>query len=220
MQNDFVRPNGRLTIYPEKTDGSYFSYLSASKLTLSVRRIKEKFDEAVRNGNKDILWINTLDFHSQWDSELSDEPDFVKTFPPHCIAGSWGAQNVQGLELIDPDFINHYGAGFVNEADLQSTTQELVFTKDVFSIWDGNPNFRELMQFFVKEDTEIYIFGVTTQICVHAAVKGFFENFKNPKVFVVEDCIAPIQEIPVDPVYDEWKQLGISGFIKQNEVII
>ena len=66
----------------------------------------------------------------------------------------------------------------------------------------------------------VQVFGVTTQICVHQTIKGFFENFKNPKVFVVEDCIAPIQEIPVDPVYDEWKQLGISGFIKQNEVII
>ena len=41
-----------------------------------------------------IRVINTSDFHYPGSAELSDAPDFLNTFPQHCMANSSGAEYV------------------------------------------------------------------------------------------------------------------------------
>ena len=75
-QYDFMRPDGRLYVKgAEQIEGNLV------RLTELARR-------------KGIKVVNTADWHRKDSLELSNNPDFANTFPPHCL------QNTRGAEFI------------------------------------------------------------------------------------------------------------------------
>ena len=62
--------------------------------------VADKLAEYVRSGlagRRYDLIITTQDWHRDPGAHFSDKPDFVNTWPPHCVAGTHGAEIVAGL---------------------------------------------------------------------------------------------------------------------------
>lgn len=121
--------------------------------------------------------VATQDWHIDPDSHFSEEPDFVDSWPEHCVADSYGAQ-IRGpvkTELIDQFFKKgHYSAAYsgfegVNEGD-QGLAEWL----------------RE------QEITHLDVCGIATDHCVRATVlDALKEGFK---VRVLRGMCSPVDD--------------------------
>ena len=75
-QYDFMRPDGKLYVQgAERIEGNL------AKLTELA-------------ATKGIKVVNTADWHNKDSKELSENPDFIQTFPEHCMESTLGAKFV------------------------------------------------------------------------------------------------------------------------------
>ncbi len=49
-----------------------------------------------------IPHVASADDHELTDDEISEEPDFETTYPPHCLRGTRGARKIEATEQEDP----------------------------------------------------------------------------------------------------------------------
>src|SRR5579884_3515782 len=56
--------------------------------------------EAARTAG--LVHVASADDHELSDPEISDEPDFESTWPPHCLRGTPGAEKVPETRQRDP----------------------------------------------------------------------------------------------------------------------
>jgi len=73
-QVDFMLPSGSLAV-----PGAECLLPNLGRLTTAARAAG-------------ITIVHTADDHEPHDPEIADTPDFVETFPPHCLRGTPGAQ--------------------------------------------------------------------------------------------------------------------------------
>ena len=83
-QVDFMLPDGKLYV-PE-----------AEETIPAMKRLVEAAREA------GIVHVASADDHELTDPEISDDPDFRNTYPPHCLRGTRGAQKIPETEQDDP----------------------------------------------------------------------------------------------------------------------
>src|ERR671925_2161026 len=83
-QVDFMLPEGKL-------------YVPGAEATAPAMR---RLVEAARAAG--IPHVASADDHELTDEEISDEPDFRRTWPPHCLRGTRGARKVPETEQEDP----------------------------------------------------------------------------------------------------------------------
>ena len=119
------------------------------------------------------------------DAHLNDDSEF-EIFPPHCIMGTEGYQKI--VESLIPACEILPRDTKWEEIRLKDTTRQIMFEKATYDIWDyefGNP----LLERTVLENgiDTVIVYGVSTNICVAAAVKGFIE--RKIKVYLVTDAI-------------------------------
>ncbi len=76
-QFDFVDPKGKL-------------YVPEAELLKPVWKGLSIFA-----AEKKIKVVNTADFHEPESAELSKEPNFISTFPEHCMANTAGAAFIE-----------------------------------------------------------------------------------------------------------------------------
>src|SRR4030043_1528975 len=88
-QKDFINPDGALYIKDAELIKSQLKYLT----------------EYAKENN--IRVINTADRHTENDTEISDKPDFKKTFPKHCMLGTDGLNFIDETE-VDLKEYNYY----------------------------------------------------------------------------------------------------------------
>lgn len=184
-QNDFMNSDGKLYV-PGATD--------------IKENIKHLVDEHEKN---DGCIIYTQDWHHYDSKELSESPDYVNTFPKHCMAGTLGA------ELIDEVRPNRYDTVINWDQDMSLSVLprsfKILLRKDKFDFVTGNPNSTELMSIIKNEFDEVNIIGVSGNICVNYAALGL--RNMGFKVNVVEKCIASLPNIPSCDI--EWEKRGI-----------
>src|SRR4051812_21225420 len=63
----------------------------------------------------DIKVINTADSHDQNSAELSNAPNYITTFPPHCMKDTKGAQYVPATAPKNPYVIDWRQKDFSTE---------------------------------------------------------------------------------------------------------
>lgn len=100
------------------------------------------------------------------DAHIKDDPEF-RVWGEHAIDGTWGSEIVEPLKSF-PDYIikkRHYDAFFGTDLD------SLLRALDI---------------------TNIYIFGISTDICVEHTCAGAFYRYYNVKV--VSDLCACIDQ--------------------------
>src|SRR5262245_18022877 len=117
-----------------------------------------------------IVHIASADDHELTDPEISDEPDFENTYPPHCLRGTRGALRIPETEQLDPLPLGPtpYPPGVLR--DLVRERRELLLLKKSYSVFT-NPSAEPLLQ--ILRPDEIVVFGVATDVCDHAAIMGF-----------------------------------------------
>lgn len=201
-QKDFMEKDGNLYI-----KGAEEIVPNLEKLTLVAKELN-------------IQVINTMDSHSKGDGELSDTPDFINTFPEHCMIGT------DGISFIDATYPhkfgreNYYILPNVNDGNKFFDTEKInksrniIIPKDKFDVFIGNPNTEDFIK-HINPD-EIFIYGVATNVCVNCAVLGLLQRGFN--VTIVEDAIKELPSLPIKEIIDNWIKKG-ANFITTNELI-
>ncbi len=150
-----------------------------------------------------IQVVNTADHHFPDAKELSETPDFVSTFPPHCMADTSGANYMDETQPEDPKIIQWDKIYSNNEIESFRSCRNLVVLKDVFDVFEGNPNTQRLLKSLAPQ--KVFVYGVTTNVCVDCAVCGLAKQ--NIQVFVIEDAIKELPNIPLP--FEKWDDLGV-----------
>lgn len=198
-QFDFMRPEGKLYVPGAETIIDTIS---------EVRRF------ALDNGYSIVA---DIDWHSHDNDEISDNPDFERTFPPHCMAGGPGSKRVGYLgelpieyvpiEKMDADDLRQLVAG--DQFHVVIKKNEL----DVFS----NPNTAELVKMIGPK--KVFIFGVALDFCVSCVVHGL-RRFEGIKLCVLKDAVKGLGTKPESEILDEFRDMGVEftefGVLKGN----
>jgi nicotinamidase/pyrazinamidase len=180
-QVDFMYPHGKL-------------YVPGAKHTIPA--MQRLVDAARASG---IVHVASADDHELTDAEISDEPDFLNTYPPHCLRGTRGALKIPETEQEDPVPLT---LELLPERYLDGR-EFLILTKtfDVFT----NPNTDVLLDRL--DPDEVVVFGVATDVCDDAAIRGLLARGR--KVTFVEDAARGLDEERAAICTAFWRENGV-----------
>jgi len=194
-QVDFMEPSGKLYV-PGAAD---------------VAAAMERLVDASRAAG--VVHVASADDHELTDPELSDTPDFRNTFPPHCLRGTHGAEKILETKQRDPLPLSHvaYPPGLV--AELVTGRREILVLKKSFDVFT-NPNADALLA--ALDPDEIVVFGVATDVCDDAAIRGFLARGR--RVSFVEDAARGLDEARIAACTAVWRERGV-GFTTAEAVV-
>jgi nicotinamidase/pyrazinamidase len=160
-----------------------------------------------------VIHLATADDHELTDPELSDEPDYVSTYPPHCLRGTPGAARIPETAQLDPLPISltPYPPGLLPR--LVDGQRELLILKKTYSAF-SNPNLEAVLASLAP--SEAIVFGVATDVCNHAAIMGLLA--RGYEVAFVEDASSGLSEERVAAVLAQWRDGGVR-FTTTDEVV-
>src|SRR5437870_12467412 len=117
-----------------------------------------------------LTHVASADDHELADPEISDEPDWRNTYPPHCLRGTRGAQKIPETEQADPLPLSHipFPPGLV--PGLVEGRREILLLKKNFNVFT-NPNTDTLLDALGPEEN--VVFALATDVCDDAAIRGF-----------------------------------------------
>ena len=180
-QVDFMYPHGKL-------------YVPGAVHTIPA--MQRLVDAARASG---IVHVASADDHELTDAEIADEPDFLNTYPPHCLRGTRGALKIPETEQEDPVPLT---LELFPERYLEGR-EFLILTKtfDVFT----NPNTDVLLDRL--DPDEVVVFGVATDVCDDAAIRGLLARGR--KVTFVEDAARGLDEERAAICTAFWRENGV-----------
>ena len=108
-------------------------------------------------------------------AQEGEAPNFVTTWPVHCVAGTTGAD--YHPELILPDYTIHIKKG-------QGTPS--------YSMFEGHSDDGRTVEEILTnaEVTEVDVVGIATEHCVMASALDALTKFR--KVAVIKDLVVPV----------------------------
>jgi nicotinamidase/pyrazinamidase len=181
-QIDFIEPGGKL-------------YFDGAELALPA--MKRLVDAARAAG---IVHVASADDHELTDAEISDEPDYDVTWPPHCLRGTRGARKVAETEQADP-----VPLGLEPLPARYLRGREFLILKKAFDPFT-NPNAEVLLEHL--DPDEILLFGVATDICDDAAVRALLDRGRH--IRFVEDASRGVDAARVEQCTSEWRARGVA----------
>jgi nicotinamidase/pyrazinamidase len=146
-----------------------------------------------------IVHVASADDHELTDPEISEEPDFRTTYPPHCLRGTRGARKIPETEQDDPVPIT---LERLPERYLEG--REFLLLKKSFDVFT-NPNADRLLAWL--DPDEIVVFGVATDVCDDAAIRGFLDRGR--RVVFVEDAARGLDEERTATCTADWRERGV-----------
>ncbi len=160
-----------------------------------------------------LTHLATADDHELTDPEISDEPDYEATYPPHCLRGTPGAAKIQETAQLDPLplSLTPYPPGILPR--LVDGHRELLVLKKTYSAF-SNPNLEPVLAFL--SPSEVIVFGVATDVCNHAAIMGLLA--RGYEVAFVEDASRGLSDERVASVLAQWREGGVR-FTTTDEVV-
>jgi nicotinamidase/pyrazinamidase len=193
-QVDFMEPDGKLYV-PGAAD-----IVDALRLLVEWAR------------GEGLVHVASADDHELTDPEISDDPDFRNTFPPHCLRGTRGAAKIAATEQQDPLPLSlvPYPPGLVPE--LVGGRREILLLKKNFDVFT-NPNTDPLLD--ALDPDEIVVFGVATDVCNDAAIRAFLRRGR--RVVFVEDAARGLDEERTAACTASWRQGGVE-FVRAREL--
>jgi nicotinamidase/pyrazinamidase len=155
-----------------------------------------------------IPHVASADDHELTDAEISDQPDFSTTYPPHCLRGTRGAEKVPETTQEDP-----VPLALTDVPDKWLSGREFLLLKKHFDVFT-NPNTDRLLR--LLDPDEVILFGVATDVCDDAAVLGLVARGR--AVTFVEDAARGLDEARTAQALATWQQVGVR-FAKADEVV-
>ncbi len=190
-QFDFMREEGRLYVTGAEQIEPALEAVTATAAKYGIRV------------------VNTADSHQKGTKELSEKPDFKRTFPDHCMYGTSGAEFVPSTKPDDA-YVLDWRDKTLDET-LVASHRNLVLTKDDFDVFNrehGSPHVERVLELLKPE--RVFVYGVATNVCVDFAVRGLLERSTADRpieVYVVKDAIKGLPGIP-DPT-EAWVARGV-----------
>ena len=185
-QVDFMLPTGSLPVP------------GAEALLPNLGRLTE----AARAAGVTI--VHTADDHEPHDPEIAAAPDFIETFPAHCLRGTPGAARLAetaaapGAADIPPD-----GAVDVTAV---AAAPEVVLRKNRFDAF-SNPAARPLLAALAPDPVVVY--GVALEVCDRYAVEGMLALDAGFEIVLVEDAVAALDPARGAELVDDWRRRGV-----------
>ena len=189
-QIDFVHADGKLAV-----PGAEEVVPAMQKLVAAAREAG-------------IPHIASADDHELSDSEISEQPDFETTYPPHCLRGTRGARKIDETDQLDPVPI---GLEPLDEKWLRG--REFLLLKKHFDVFT-NPNTERLLERL--DPDEVILFGVATDVCDDAAIRGLLARGR--RVTFVEDAARGLDEARTARCLQAWREGGV-GFAGVDAVL-
>jgi len=175
VQNDF-------------TEGGALGVAGGAAVAAGVTRLLDE------RGDAYDLVVASRDWHdgdSDNGGHISDHPDFVATWPPHCISGTEGAEYHPALASDRIDVHIRKGQG-----------------KPAYSAFEGTDDFgkgiREVFQ--AHGVTDVDVVGIATDYCVRASALDAVAD--GERVRVLTDLIAGVADASSKAALDELASAG------------
>ena len=148
--------------------------------------------------------VASVDDHEPFDPEISDEPDFSNTYPPHCMRGTPGAEKIAETKQRDPLPLplTPIPPGLVPA--MVEGAREVVILKKNFNVFT-NPNAELLVE--ALDPDEIVLFGVATDVCNDAAIRGLLDRGRT--VTFVEEAARGLDTDRTTACTTAWRERGV-----------
>ena len=152
-----------------------------------------KISELLAGDHDYDLVVATRDHHIDPGSHFSDHPDFVDSWPPHCVVGTAGADFHDRLTFRD------FGAIF-DKGEYEAA----------YSGFEGRAADGESLQDWLSAHSaqQVDVVGIATDYCVRAtaldAAGGGFTTT------VLLDYTAAVAPERIDATYSDWAAAGVA----------
>jgi nicotinamidase/pyrazinamidase len=153
-----------------------------------------------------IQIIASSDDHVPGHRELSATPDFLETFPEHCMRGTPGAEKIAETALVSPLVVEpepQPHEAFARR--LWDHTGDVLVRKHWFDVFT-NPNTATLLEAW--DPTEIVVYGVALDVCDKYAIDGFLERGV-PRIHLVLDATRAIHPERSAALVAGWKKADV-----------
>jgi nicotinamidase/pyrazinamidase len=185
-QADFIEPGGKL----------YFAGAEEARPAMG------QLVKAARAAG--VVHVASCDQHELSDPEISQEPDFDSTWPPHCLLGTPGAEKIPETKQVDPLPLPLLPLPAPTLRGLLEGRREIVIPKKQYDPFT-NPNAEAMLE--TLDPDEILLFGVATDICDAAAVDALLRRGRN--IAFVEDAARGVDESRVASCIAAWHAAGV-----------
>jgi len=189
-QVDFVHPEGKLAV-----PGAMDAVPAMARLV-----------EAARAAG--IPHVASADDHELTDAEISEEPDYSSTYPPHCLRATPGAARIP--ETAQADAVP---LGLTDVPAKWLRGREFLLLKKSFDVFT-NPNTDRLLE--LLDPGEILLFGVATDVCDDAAIRGLLARGRT--VTFVEDASRGLDEARTAACVAAWRSGGVR-FVTSGQIL-
>jgi nicotinamidase/pyrazinamidase len=189
-QVDFVHADGKLAVPEAESAAPAMARLVAAARAAGIPHVA------------------SADDHELTDAEISREPNYATTYPPHCLRGTRGAAKIAETEQADPVPL---ALTDVPESWLRG--REFLLLKKSFDVFT-NPNADRLLN--LLDPAEVILFGVATDVCNDAAVRGLLARGR--AVTFVEEASRGLDEGRTRACTAAWREGGVR-FSSLEEVI-
>jgi nicotinamidase/pyrazinamidase len=187
-QVDFMRPDGKLYVPGAIGIGPALASLTRHAAAAGIVRVASVCDHVLE------------------DDEISDAPDLLTTFPPHCLRGTPGQAKVPETAFVDPVVVpNRPQDPAVLAARLARHRGEVLIEKNHFDVFT-NPNTSAVLD-ALAPDT-IVVYGVAQDVCDAHAIAGFLRR-GGLRVVFVEDAARPIDPARGAALLADWRRQGV-----------
>jgi nicotinamidase/pyrazinamidase len=188
-QVDFMRADGRL-------------YVTDSEAIIPV--LARLTDFAHRRG---IRVLASADDHVQGHRELSDAPDWITTFPEHCMRGTPGQRKIPETRLRNPLVIEPVPEDPVAlAARVRAHDGDLLFHKHWFDVFT-NPNLLPVIDALAP--LQVVLYGVALDVCDKYAIDGLLRHRPGVPITLVTDATRAIHPEATAALLDSWQRRGV-----------
>ena len=185
-QVDFIEPGGKLC------------FAGAEE----ARRAMGRIVEAARATG--AVHVASTDQHELSDPEISEQPDFDTTWPPHCLLGTRGAEKIPETKQLEPLPLPLLPVPHGILRRLLDGRREILIPKKHYDPFT-NPNTETMLDYL--DPDEILLFGVATEICDDAAVRALLRRGR--RIAFVEDAARGVDESRAAACIESWRELGV-----------
>lgn len=187
-QFDFMNPKGRLYVP------------GAEKIIDNISRVRTF---ALAGGYSIIA---STDWHNYEDEEISNNPDNMNTFNPHCIAGEPGSERTGNLGEIPIGEVPTEKLDTEQLKKLISREQfHIVIRKNKLNVF-SNPNTQDLLK--LLHPSAIIIFGVALDLCVYQTVTELL-NRVDADLILLRDAVKGLGSKKDQDVFHEFTKKGV-----------
>ena len=197
-QHEFMHPDGKLYVP------------GAASIIVNLGRLT---DYAHEHG---IRVVASADDHITGHRELSDQPDFQTTFPPHCLRGTAGQKKIPETALRNPMVIEPepFDARLLAE-QVREHRGDILLHKHRFDVFT-NGNVETVIG--ALRPRTIVLYGVATDVCNRYAVEGLIARHPEVRLFVVSDAMKAIDPDAQEHLLKQWAEEGVR-IIETDELI-